>query len=202
MTYSSFAEVKITVQNVGAEFEALVGIAAENEYNILDARGASKYTIEKDGDTWVFSGRATGRESYYANLTGYFDGAHWFDEGQKYYYRDFREAFKKPGGRVHFEYTDFNEEEKWIRTGAATVWGTHFGVGLELDHETEVVATIVGYRDAFGLSLVEALEALLGDEVAQNFLEFWKPDHGDETPTFEQVEVWNELTMGVQGPSI
>ena len=121
MANLSSAKVTIVAHKVGPEVQHYIDANAGFDYDILSSEGDG-YNVEKDGDTWTFTGCATGRWSYAANVRGYFgaEGA-WLNSDNGPKYRELMDALERTHGSVTLDWLDCDPATDWIHTATASL---------------------------------------------------------------------------------
>ena len=201
MANISTAKVTITTEHVGAELEAYIRAAAASEYTILDedtTYGGIPFSVEKHGDTWVFTGMAAGQWDYGNNLDGYFSrtaeepvpelAAGWLDEEANAFF----EALTERNGVVRFVVADSDEGLGWVESSTAVCRvGEDGQVRCEKTSSGRQDYTTANVMAAYGYDLREAAHLRL-EEDAEEFFRQWHDEHPGEEPKPEDFDEWAE----------
>ncbi|MDR1442288.1 MAG: hypothetical protein LBJ02_07875 [Bifidobacteriaceae bacterium] len=195
MANISVAKVTIIAEKVGPELEAYIESAGGSDYTILDA---DSYTVEKQGDTWVFRGAARGRWNYGNNLADYFSQAGdealplLADEWNDTEASAFVEALRARGGTVRFVVADSEEGAGWVETSTAICRVDNSGrLCCETKGAGRVPYTTANVMAAYDCTLREAAYLRL-EEDAEEFFEEWDAEHPGQEPRPEDFDEWAE----------
>lgn len=191
------------VEKVGQEFLDFVKVAqGKNAYYLLiDEEDLNLAKVDDDGNLRL-SFSTGGRWSYSTNLEGYLDGK-WLqsEEDQKTAYANLIEAIEKKNGSITVEYQDSDTAMDWMGSGLATLRAVDGTVQFIDNFESEEI-TISKFAQAQGESEYWALEYIYGDEVADQYGQYydnWKKDHefkkGESEPAGPSEWYDNEYQM-------
>ena len=179
----AFASIK--VDRVGNEFlEFLRAVQKEDyTYKLIEMDTLSEAEVDKRGNLNI-SFDTYGRWSYSSNIEGYLSGNWLHDEDAKAYEK-FCEAIKKKDGSVEIEYSDSDTAMDWMGSGSALLETDATGkVKLSLSFGEEPL-TIISYAEKYGLSEIEAMISMFGDDVAdayEAYVKEWRKDHDEGEP--------------------
>ncbi|MDR0627004.1 MAG: hypothetical protein LBG11_07060 [Bifidobacteriaceae bacterium] len=195
MANVSTAKVMITAEKVGPELEAYIEASADSDYNILDT-DPDGYTVEKQGDTWTFTGLASGQWNYGNNLEGYFSqtdeqsapvfAAGWIEDEA----RALADALKERDGVIRFVVADSEEGMGWVETSTAVCQVEHNGrLSCEKVSAGRQDYTTANVMAAYGCTLREAAHLML-EEDADEFFEEWEDEYRGRDPSPEDFDEW------------
>lgn len=159
----------IVVKKVGKEFiEFIKEVEGENAYyELVGLDNLERAELTEDGDL-VVSFSVMGRWHYGNNVRGYLEGDWMTDEKQSKAHDKLYKALIEKDGLIDVSYTDSDSAMDWMGTGGATLQVIDGEVSYS-DIFDEQPITISGYADLYGYDEQEALEMLMGDEVAEKY---------------------------------
>lgn len=182
MANLSDATGTITVERVGKEFleylNTVQGEKSDAYYTLVDRADLMDAAADEKGNlSMMFS--TFGRWDYGSNIQGYLQGTWMSEVEDKKAYNKFIKALKKKGGVVDIEYTDCDTAMDWMGSGGFRLHIEEGKVTFSEGFEEENI-TVIAYAKMSGISEIEAVEYLHGDDVANEYdkyVEDWKKNN-------------------------
>lgn len=201
MANHTYAEIQIIAEGVGPELEAYIEATSDVTYDLL----SSIDSLKKEGDTWTFTGCATGRWGYQNNIVGYFQNPDsWCGEVPEEFVALYR-AMKRTSGKISISWVDSDPAMDWISIESAEVSfysDESLSLLVSLNSGVSASFTLANAMEAYEWSLHEVIVSFYGDDYLEAFTDHWNALDSDQQPTPEDAEaffkkLWEEEDAAV-----